>query len=66
MTATSLKTRPDTVSSRELSIDISRRSRVLSRRRTEMSGAEFVLLATGWVAAVAGVLTISLLVRSFA
>jgi len=46
-------------------IDISRRTRALPRRHIAMSGSEFALLVTGWTAATAGILAISLLVRSF-
>jgi hypothetical protein len=53
------------VSMRELSMLTTRRSRALSRRHASMSGAEFALLVMGWGAGVAGVLTISLLMRSF-
>ena len=59
MRATSLNSRPATVSSRKP------RTRALAWRRADMSGAQFVLLATGWVAAAGGILAISLLVRSF-
>lgn len=48
-----------------VTIETPHRLRALPQRQADMSGAAFTLLAAGWIAAVAVILTISLLVRSF-
>lgn len=64
MTVTSYIAHAGAVSSRERSMRISNRSRALSRRPASMSEAEFAWLVMGWSSAVAGILAISLLLRS--
>lgn len=46
-------------------IHMSGRTRALPRRQAEISAVEFVVLTAAWVAAVAGILATSLLLRSF-